>query len=43
VHQEDEKIFGAKEKRPYLDLGVAVFRRSADSDLIMEKITPLMN
>ena len=33
VHQEDERIKGVSDKRPYLDIGITVFRKNENSNL----------
>jgi calpain-15 len=33
VHQEDERIKGVSEKRPFLDIGLSVFKRNENSNL----------
>ena len=44
VHQEDERINGVLQRRPYLDIGIAVLKRTQDSvelvdlkDLVIER------
>jgi calpain-15 len=33
VHQEDERIKGVSEKRPYLDIGITIFKRTENSSI----------
>lgn len=40
VHQEDKRIFGAKAKRPYLDLGIVILKQGEEGNFFIYKVMP---
>ncbi len=40
LHQEDENSKGVKQLRPYLDISLAIFRRTKNDGLVLVQLTP---